>query len=242
MMIFSTVSSVDSPLIAVRPPEYWPRPLFLALMDAADQIVLGDTLQYSRQSHQNRALVRTPQGSQWLSIPLKGRQHGLPICDVAIRGKERRWIRKHWRALHYNYRTTPFFDFFEPELAPLFDREWRRLGDLICTSVHVLAGLFGIETPVVRASALEDAPSSISEILSAAGTGRFLSAEDTVAADRRLTEVELVLQLEALKYRQNFEGFEPGMSALDLLFNYGAEARSMLRRAAAVRPDSIPQK
>lgn len=211
----------------------------MALVDAADRVVLGDTLQYSRQSYQNRTLVRTPDGSQWLSIPLAGGQHGRPICAAEIYGKHR-WIRKHRRALHYNYRTTPFFDFFEPKLAPLFDRDWDRLGALTCTSVRVLAELYGIDTPILQASQMKGAPASVGEIVKAVSDGAFLSATDTIAADRRLTNVRHVVYLDPLEYRQNFAGFEPGVSALDLLFNYGPEALSMLRRAANIRCDSIP--
>lgn len=216
--------------VAVRPPEYWPRPLFLALVDAADRFVLADTFQYSRQSYQNRTPVRTPQGSHWLSVPLAGNQHGRPVVDVRIHGRHR-WIRKHWRALHYNYRTTPFFAFYEPRLAPLFDREWDRLGQLTCTSVCVLADLFGIDTPIVRASEMPESSQSMSDILRACESDRLLSAEDTVEADRQLADVHGVVSIQDLTYHQNFDGFEPGMSALDLLFNYGPEALAMVRRA-----------
>ena len=145
------------PLVAVRPPEYWPRPLFVALMDAADKMVLADTFLYSRQSRQNRTLVRTPSGRQWLSIPLAAGGQGRSIREIEIRGPVR-WIRKHWRAFAYNYRTTPFFEFYEPELAPFFEREWDCLGALTCASVQKVAELFGIETPLVRASEVEGAP------------------------------------------------------------------------------------
>ncbi len=201
----------------------------MALVDAAERVVLGDTMQYSRQSYQNRSRARTPQGWQWLSIPLAGNQHGRAILDVAVHGKHR-WARKHWRALHYNYRTTPFFDFYEPELVPLFDRAWERLGDLTCTSVVVLARLYGIDTPILRASEMDRTPESVEAILEASGGGRFLSAADTADVDGTLADVRGVLALEPFNYRQNFEGFEPGMSALDLLFNYGPDALPILRR------------
>ncbi len=215
------------PLVAVRPPEYWPRPLFVALMDAADRVVLADTFPYSRQSRQNRTLVRTPSGGQWLSVPLAAGRQGRSIREIEIRGPFR-WIRKHWRAFAYNYRTTPFFEFYEPELAPLFEREWDCLGALTCASVEKVAELFGIETPLVRASEVEGAPSTARDIHLLAG-GAFLSAADTVEADRRLTQVGAVVHLGELRYRQNFEGFFPEMSALDLLFNYGPEALPMIR-------------
>ena len=74
-------------MIAIRPPEYFPCLAYAALLLAVDCFVLADTFQYSRQSFQNRTKVRNPQGWQWVSIPLKGGQHGRPICQVEKIGR-----------------------------------------------------------------------------------------------------------------------------------------------------------
>ena len=219
-------------LVAVRPPEYWPRPIFLALMDAADRMVLADTLPYSRQSWQNRVQVRNPAGTQWLSVPLAAGRQGRAIRDARIEGSNR-WIRKHWRALAYNYRTTPFFEWYEPELVSFFEQEWKRLGDITCASVQKIAELFGIETPLALASEMEGAPAAVRDMHRLAG-GAFLSARDTAAADRKHVRVEAVLDSRELVYRQNFQGFFPGMSALDILFNYGPDALPMVRSKAYI--------
>lgn len=232
-----TAAEETSRLVAVRPPEYWPSLTHFALADVADEVVLADTLQYSRQSFQNRARVRTPQGWQWISVPLKGGQHGKPICKVAVRNSVA-WAGKHWRALHYNYRTSPFFEFYEPQLRPLFELRWNVLGDLTCATVEVLAELLGISTPLVRASALHGRPDTVPRILEVLGSDALLSAADAAEIDRQFTMSLRVLRLELPRYRQNFDGFEPDMSSLDLLFNYGPEALSMIRRSAEVKQDS----
>lgn len=229
-------------MIAVRPPEYWPRPEYFALMDAADVFVLADTFQYSRQSYQNRAALRTPDGRQWISIPLRGRQHGKPIIEVEISGKHR-WIGKHWRALHFNYRTTPFFEFYEPRLQPLFESEWRMLGDLTAASIEHTRAMLGIGTPLVRASQLAGAPASLGGVLDALGEHEIVSKKESppallIPAESRAVDAPFaaaVLEFQSPSYRQNFVGFEGGMAALDLLFNYGPEALSMIRRQTEVR-------
>lgn len=213
-------------MIAVRPPEYWPRPEFFALMDEADEFVLADTFQYSRQSFQNRSPLRTPDGRQWISIPLKGGQHGLPILEVRIGGKHR-WIGKHWRALQFNYRTTPFFEFYEHRLRPVFDRDWNRLSDLTAASVEIVRDLLGIDTPVALASQLSGAPSTLDGILEVTGREDLLIPRESLRVDAVLAAS--VLEFDAPRYRQNFEGFEPEMSVLDLLFNYGPACLTMIR-------------
>ncbi len=222
-------------MIAVRPPEYWPRPDYFALMDAVDSFVIADTFQYSRQSFQNRTTLRTPDGRQWISIPLKGGSHGLPIDEVEIRGSHR-WIARHWRALLFNYRTTPFFAFYEPRLKPLFETEWHRLRDLTVASITLLREFLGIGTPLVHASRLAAAPSTLDGILHNVGSESLVVPRETFEVDARLASA--VMDFHPQQYRQNFEGFEAGMSALDLLFNYGPETLSMIRNYARIEESS----
>lgn len=213
-------------MIAVRPPEYWPRPAFFALMDAADVFVLADTFQYSRQSFQNRAKLRTPDGWQWITVPLKGGQHGRPVKDVEIRTRQP-WIGKHWRALHFNYRTTPFFEFYEPRLRPLFEEKWERLNDFSIASITLTADLLGIRTPLHRSSELSVETDGLETILRTLGREDLIVPQESLEVDAEFASA--VLELEPVTYRQNFEGFESGMSALDLLFNYGPEALQIIR-------------
>lgn len=234
------INSDHDPLVAVRPPEFWPSPIAFAVMDAADGVVLADTLQYSRQSFQNRARLRTPQDWQWISVPLKGGQHGRPICEVMIRNRQP-WSGKHWRALHYNYRRSPYFDFYEPRIKPLFGTHWETLGELTCRTVELMAELLGLSTPIERASQLDGGPRSVPDILEACEASRLLTGEDTSAADRESADEVQVLMLSTLRYRQNFDGFVPGMSALDLLFNYGPESLAVIRRAVSMVPTSAKE-
>lgn len=220
-------------MIAVRPPEYWPRPGFFGLMAEVDVFVLADSFQYSRQSFQNRARLRTPDGWQWISIPLKGGQHGRPVEEVEIR-RTPHWMTKHWRALHFNYRTSPFFDFYEERLRALFETEWTTLGALTVASVEMLRSLLGVRTPLVCASKLVDAPSGLESVLSHYGGYDLLVPRIAAEADAALAVY--VADFACPSYRQNFEGFERDMSALDLLFNYGPEALPMIRRHTNVRP------
>ena len=220
-------------MIAIRPPEYFPRPVYFALVDTASRFVMADTFQYSRQSYQNRARLRTPEGWQWISVPLKGGQHGLPICRTRIRPVPA-WLRKHWRSLHYNYRTAPYFEFFEPELKWVFEQDWTYLGDLTCASIEVLCGVLGIATPLERATALPEQPADLAGVTGSLGGDEILSTPEAARHDQGQVSSVHVLNFELQGYRQNFSGFEPEMSILDLLFNYGPETMSMIRRAAVV--------
>jgi len=220
----------DPYMLAIRPPEYFPRLSFLAHVAAADRMVLADTFQYSRQSFQNRTRLRTPQGWQWLSVPLLGGQHGRPIDEVEIDNREP-WARKHWRSLTYNYSSAPFFVFYGQDIYDLLHQDWKCLGDLTCATVELLSGLFGLNTRVERASNLPAKPANLAEALLQFNKARLIVAEETARHDARLVQTAVLLRFDEPTYRQNFTGFEPGMTALDLLFNYGPDAGSMLRQS-----------
>ena len=225
------------PLIAIRPPEYFPRLEYVALMLAVDRFVLADTFQYSRQSFQNRTKVRNPQGWQWVSIPLKGGQHGRPVCDVRIRQVEA-WKKRHWKAFEYNYRPTPFFDLYEEAFAPLFLQHWTHLADLTCATVERIHTLLGLPSTLIRASMLPGPPADLKSVVEQTRPATLLTPAVAAPFDAQVTVPLQVLHYEHPRYRQAFNGFEPGMTAFDVLFNYGPEAASIIRESNRIEPYS----
>ena len=215
-------------MIAIRPPEYYPRLETVALMMVAETFVLADTYQYSRQSFQNRAKMRNPEGWQWVSVPLKGGQHGLPIRDVRIRHVEG-WQKKHWRAFTYNYRATPFFEFYEPELRAVFDQDWEQLADLTCATMLLTHRLFDLDTTMLRASEMPDEPDYLASVFNHLEGNTLIASPASAAVDAEQVDSVETLVFEHPRYRQAFDGFEAGMMALDVLFSYGPQARTIVR-------------
>ena len=215
-------------MIAIRPPEYFPRLEYAALMLVVDRFVLADTFQYSRQSFQNRTRVRNPQGWQWVSIPLKGRQHGRPIDQVEIR-QVVAWQKRHWKAFAYNYRPTPYFDYYEAAFAPLFQQPWTHLADLTCATVDLIHTLLGRPGSLVRASTLAGRPGTLTDLVDAVGPASLLAPAASAPVDAKVVSPLQVLHYEHPRYRQAFDGFQPGMTTLDVLFNYGPDAVSIIK-------------
>lgn len=213
--------------IAIRPPEYFPGQAYMALVAYVDCFVLADTFRRRRRSMQSRAKLRTPQGWQWISVPLRGKQRGRPLYEARIETRER-WLAKHWHAFQYNYRSTPYFEFYEPDVTPFFQRTWEHLGALTCASVELLCTLMKLDTRVVRASTLEGCPDRPTAVWEAVGGGEMMTLAGK-AHDAEEDAAWTRLRFDAPSYRQNFDGFEPGMSTVDLLFNRGPETLALLR-------------
>jgi hypothetical protein len=215
-------------MIAVQPPAYFPPLAYTALIGHVDHFVLADTFRYRSETFQNRSKLRNDQGGHWITIPLFGRPEGAPIHTVEIETKGR-WREKHWRSFLYDYRSTLFFEYYQSALHPFFEVEWAALADCACRSVALQLSLMNIDTPVTRATDLEGRPRSLEGILEATGAEALAQPADRALPGAVPVPVERV-RYDHPTYRQNFEGFEPGMTALDLLFNYGREApRRMMR-------------
>lgn len=221
-------------MIVIRPPEYFPRPEYAALLLEADYVVLADTFPFSRQGYHNRSRIRTAQerGWMWLTVPRMGGTVGAPVQSVPI-DYGQPWMRTHRRAVHINYSMAPFFEFYKDGVDALLKREWPSLSTLTVATTRWLMEALGATAPLVCASSLPGAPDSLpavwaslsGEVLgtlpeSAEGDALHLQAQDGIVR---------VLRFEETARRQNFPGFIGGTSALDLLFNYGPDAGAMLR-------------
>jgi len=213
-------------MIAIQPPAYFPPLAYTALLDHVDHFILADTFRYRGQSFQNRSKLRNAQGAHWITIPLFGQPTGAPFHTIDIETGGR-WREKHWRSFMYDYRTTMYFEFYEDQFRPFFETEWTNLADCTCQSVVLQAELFGIDTPITRASTLDGAPSSYADLLDAVDEEVLVLPADAAAPTGPDGAVETFVY-DHPEYHQNFEGFVAGVTGMDLLFNYGREAPRLL--------------
>lgn len=214
-------------MIAVRPPEYFPRLKYMALVQHVECFVLADTFPYRRHAFHDRSKLRGAQGWHWIDIPVFGQPEGAHLCTVDIETGGR-WQEKHWRSFMYDYRTTMYFEYYEDTFRPFFEEPWESLAACTCRSVELQAELFGLKTEIIRASTLPGPPESVAEIGREVGSEPLvMPVEDTASFEAEDLAVE-GFAYDHPTYRQNFEGFEPGMTAADLAFNYGREAPRIL--------------
>lgn len=86
---------------------------------------------FQKQTYRNRMYIYGANGKLSLNIPIKH----LPKKQVKVHQKytevqidnEDNWQSIHWKSLKTAYQTSPFFEFYEDELAPLFSKKYLRL-------------------------------------------------------------------------------------------------------------------
>jgi len=227
--------------LAAHQPQYLPWLGYFDKIDRVDQFVLLDTVQYKKNEWQNRNRIRTAQGWQWLTVPVHHR-HPMRISEVRV-DDTTPWRRKHKEALRQAYGRAPHAGPVLAALGDLIDRPTDSLAELNTASVRCLAALFGLRTPIVLASSLEGIPEGpdarlielcrrfrCSTYVAGAGGQAYMDPE---AWQKAGIEVEFQ-DFRHPVYSQGHPGFEPRLSAIDLLMRFGGDAAGILRGTARV--------
>ena len=225
--------------IAIMQPTYLPWAGYFDLVDQGDLFVFLDTVQFEKQSWQQRNRIKTPSGALWLTVPCRQR---LPqsITEVRI-DPASKWRRKHWLSLSANYAHAPHWHVHRGALEAIYARDWDRLVDLNVAMITLMASLLGIAARFVRASEMSlesgDRTGRLVEICTRLGADTYLSPRGAfvyLESDRPFTDRGIRLRFQRFdtpEYRQSFGDFIPGLSAIDLLINEGPSALGLIRSA-----------
>lgn len=217
-------------------PTYLPWIGYFDLMDQADCFVLLDTVQFERQSWQQRNRIKTAQGAEWLTVPIV-REFPQRIAAVRINAATD-WASKHWRTIEQNYRRAPFWNRYAGALETMYSARWEKLVELNSTLIEWLKNALHISTPLVRASELavsgqrESLLVNLCEYLRAdvylspLGSAVYLTNQEPFTAKGICVEFQ---HYEHPVYRQLYPPFVSHLSALDLLLNEGEASLSILR-------------
>ncbi|WP_420793179.1 WbqC family protein [Polaribacter ponticola] len=89
----------------------------------SDNIVFEMEDNYQKQSFRNRCYIYNSSGKQLLTIPVKHKntENRKKTKDTLVENNFD-WQDQHFKSLKIAYRTSPFFDFFEDDLAPIFEK------------------------------------------------------------------------------------------------------------------------
>ena len=222
--------------VVILQPSYIPWRGFFHQIALADVFVFYDDVKYDKNGWRNRNRIKTPQGPQWLTIPVLNKgvetQH-TPIHEIRI-NDQTDWAKKHWNALQTNYARAPFFDTYASQLSAFYLSRPTYLTDLTIPQTIALARLLGItHTRFLRSSQLTGLSGvktdRLLSILTQLGATHYLSgpsARDYLEEDKlRQAGIALeYMQYSYPSYPQLYPPFEGQVSILDLLFMTGPDA------------------
>lgn len=134
--------------VAILQSNYIPWKGYFDMIAAVDEFILYDDMQYTRRDWRNRNQIKTPQGVQWLTVPVqvKGKYH-QKIRDTEIDGSD--WMAQHWQQLVQNHKRARCFDEVAEWLAPFYSGEPpKMLSDLNRRLIEAICARLGIGTRI----------------------------------------------------------------------------------------------
>lgn len=223
--------------IFITQSNYIPWKGYFDAINSADVFVVYDDMQYTKNDWRNRNQIKTPNGTQWLTIPVKSVSLDQKINETAVANQV--WRKKHWKTIVQNYSKAPHFKKYAAEFEALYlDSSHEKLSEINHSFIVLINKLLCIETEVVWSSDYElkgDKNERLVNLCTELGGTKYLSgpaAQNYLAVDlftKAGIEVEWMDYSNYPEYPQLFPPFEHGVTVLDLLFNMGQEARTFMK-------------
>lgn len=223
-------------IISVHQPQYLPWLGYFDKIIKSDIFVFLDNVQYKKREFQNRNKIRAKNGWLWLTVAVITKGHFYQkISEVEIDNTQH-WQKEHWETIKMYYHSSKYFENYKDFFEKLYNQEWTKLTDLNVTIIKYLIECLEIKTPLLFESELEisgEATERIINICKKLNADTYLSGiggKDYLDEElMRKEKIRLIYQdFKHPVYLQGYTGFEPYMSAIDLLFNCGPESRNIL--------------
>ncbi len=196
-------------------PTYFPGILSYALQANTDEVLYEVMDFYEKQTYRNRMYIHSANGKQMLSVQVKHtHSDGKQLYKDVQVSNDFDWQKLHWRSLETAYRTSPYFEFYEDDLYPLFHQKYKYLVDLNLDTIQVINDLLDIDFPSQKTTQFQKAYPEMLDL-------RYLK--------NAKNEPDIIQSFP--KYTQMFDdrnGFMPNLSILDLLFMEGPNAVTYL--------------
>lgn len=168
---------------------------------------------YLKQSYRNRCIIAGANGPLPLSVPIV-KPDTLKCLTKDIRISDHgNWRHLHWNAIISAYNSTPFFEYYEDDFAPFYEKKYEFLFDFNEELRMLICQLLDIQPQIQYTTSFEaDVENDF----------RWISPKQDIADPSFLLK----------PYYQVFQdkhGFLPNLSIIDLLFNTGNEGILILR-------------
>lgn len=193
-------------------PSYFPTISNYVAMAQADSITFEVEDNFQKQTNRNRTYIYSPNGIQLLNIPIKHTKERHQKTKEVRLETAFDWQKQHFKSLEAAYRTSPFFEYFENELTPIFNKKHIFLMDLNFETMEIISKCLRMKFDFKRTTEYFHEVSNYTDF------------RPLVNGKKEIMLFENYTQVFGEKY-----GFINNLSILDLLFNEGKFALDYLK-------------
>ena len=205
-----------------------------------DECLIERHESFIKQTYRNRMIIPTTNGPLSLTIPTN-HNTSLAMKDIRI-SDHANWRHVHWNALLSAYGESPFFEYYQDDIRPFYEKKYEFLFDFNMETTEKMIELLDIRPKIsiteeyIQGKELKgesEEQDGESEAFDSIANHKVQSSKfkvqsivdfrDAIRPKKPLPDAEFAPQRYYQVYEQK-HGFLPNMSILDLLFNEGNEA------------------
>ena len=223
---------------AILQSNYIPWKGYFDLIASVDEFIIYDDMQYTKRDWRNRNIIKTPQGTLWLSIPVVSKDSRQKINQIKVSDKS--WTKKHWETIRRNYTKSSHFEKYKNHFEKIYKdlSEYEFLSEINTRLIKEINKILGIPTQISDSrdyNLVEGKTERLIQLCIDSNANEYVSGPSAKEyIDEKLfkdSNISLTwMDYEGyLEYRQLNSPFIHGVSILDLIFNEGDNAANFMK-------------
>lgn len=196
---------------------YFPCNRYISTFLIHENIVIDIYENYIKQTYRNRCNIMAANGISSLIVPVK-KNNNCNIREIEIDYSEK-WQKNHYRTIMSAYKNSAFYEFYFPEILPIFSNNYKFLIDL---NAKILETIFKI----INFSPIFTYSNNYIENVEIIDYRNSIHPKNHINLnDNNFTQEEY------LQVFSDRHGFVENLSILDLIFNMGPLSLSILKKS-----------
>ncbi|MBS4538828.1 WbqC family protein [Clostridium sp. D2Q-11] len=222
-------------IVSLHQPNYIPWLGYFYKIYKSDIFIIADDLQYIKRGYINRNQIKTPEGLQWLTIPVDYKYNLKSNINEVHTKDDLGWKEKHLRIIEQYYKRSKYFDDFFYLLKENVMKDYDTISDLNINILKMICEVLDIKTEMILLSDLDiegDKSERIVNICKYLNADTYLSGHGAKAYnDLELFDknnINLVYSdFQVKEYKQLWGEFIKNMSVIDYIFNCGFDIKKL---------------
>lgn len=208
---------------------------YFDFIDDMDLTIFYDDVQYTKNDWRNRNKLKTVNGVEWITVPVRSFSLSQLIQETPI--DYRGWVKKHKNQIIQWYAKACFFKQYREELFGILEVNYKTISELNVKLCQWIMQKLEINTPTRMSSEFVlngSKTERLINLLTKIGATVYVSgpAGRNYLDEKLFKEAGIGLEYKVYDYPpypQLWGGFIGEVTVLDLLFNVGPDARNYLK-------------